>query len=100
MAAMPVQMPALALMVGNAVAGVEFQAAGDEHGASRKSGGDLSEAGLYNGPMLTIADHRRDSAGLTPSIPSYRAGRAASIGINLNVNNACNWPVPIARSRA
>ena len=38
-------------------------------GRSRKSGGDLSEAGLYNGPMLTIADHRRDSAGLTYVYP-------------------------------
>lgn len=42
--------------------------------------------------MLTIADHRRDSAGLTYVYPvvSRRAG-GVSIGINLNVNNACNW---------
>jgi len=44
------------------------------------------------GTMLTIADHRRDSAGMTYVYPvvSRRAG-GVSIGINLNVNNACNW---------
>jgi len=42
--------------------------------------------------MLTPEDHRRDSAGLTYVYPvvSRRAG-GVSIGINLNVNNACNW---------
>ncbi|HNE43839.1 MAG TPA: radical SAM protein, partial [Rhodocyclaceae bacterium] len=42
--------------------------------------------------MLTIADHRRDIAGLTYVYPvvSRRAG-GVSVGINLNVNNACNW---------
>lgn len=42
--------------------------------------------------MLTTADHRRDSAGLTYIYPvvSRRAG-GVSIGVNLNVNNACNW---------
>lgn len=42
--------------------------------------------------MLTIEDHRRDSAGLRYVYPviSRRAG-GVSIGINLNVNNACNW---------
>lgn len=42
--------------------------------------------------MLNTADHRRDSAGLTYVYPvvSRRAG-GVSIGINLNVNNACNW---------
>lgn len=42
--------------------------------------------------MLTIEDHRRDSVGLTYVYPviSRRAG-GLSIGINLNVNNACNW---------
>jgi hypothetical protein len=42
--------------------------------------------------MLTKDDHRRDSAGLTYVYPvvSRRAG-GVSIGINLNVNNACNW---------
>lgn len=42
--------------------------------------------------MLTTADHRRDSAGMTHVYPvvSRRAG-GVSIGVNLNVNNACNW---------
>lgn len=42
--------------------------------------------------MLTANDHSRDSAGLTYVYPvvSRRAG-GVSIGINLNVNNACNW---------
>ncbi len=42
--------------------------------------------------MLSITDHRRDSAGLRYIYPviSRRAG-GVSIGINLNVNNACNW---------
>ena len=42
--------------------------------------------------MLTIEDHRRDSAGFRYVYPviSRRAG-GVSVGINLNVNNACNW---------
>lgn len=42
--------------------------------------------------MLTIEDHRRDSAGMTYVYPvvSRRAG-GVSVGVNLNVNNACNW---------
>lgn len=42
--------------------------------------------------MLTISDHSRDSAGLRYVYPvvSRRAG-GVSVGINLNVNNACNW---------
>lgn len=42
--------------------------------------------------MLTTDDHRRDSAGLRYVYPvvSRRAG-GVSIGINVNVNNACNW---------
>jgi wyosine [tRNA(Phe)-imidazoG37] synthetase (radical SAM superfamily) len=42
--------------------------------------------------MLTTDDHSRDSAGLRYVYPvvSRRAG-GVSIGINLNVNNACNW---------
>jgi len=42
--------------------------------------------------MLTIEDHRRDSAGMTYVYPvvSRRAG-GVSIGVNLNVNSACNW---------
>lgn len=42
--------------------------------------------------MLSTDDHRRDSAGLVYVYPvvSRRAG-GVSVGINLNVNNACNW---------
>jgi hypothetical protein len=42
--------------------------------------------------MLSIEDHRRDSAGLRYVYPvvSRRAG-GVSVGINLNTNNACNW---------
>jgi wyosine [tRNA(Phe)-imidazoG37] synthetase (radical SAM superfamily) len=42
--------------------------------------------------MLRVADHSRDSAGMTYVYPvvSRRAG-GVSVGINLNVNNACNW---------
>jgi len=41
---------------------------------------------------LTVEDHNRDVSGLTYVYPvvSRRAG-GVSIGINLNVNNACNW---------
>lgn len=41
---------------------------------------------------LTVRDHNRAAAGLTYVYPviSRRAG-GVSIGINLNVNNACNW---------
>jgi wyosine [tRNA(Phe)-imidazoG37] synthetase (radical SAM superfamily) len=41
---------------------------------------------------LTVSDHSRDSAGLIYVYPviSRRAG-GVSVGINLNVNNACNW---------
>ena len=41
---------------------------------------------------LRVDDHRRDAAGLTYVYPviSRRAG-GVSVGINLNVNNACNW---------
>lgn len=45
--AMAVQMAALALVVGNAVTGIEFEAAGDAHGAS----GNLSVAGR----IITLA---------------------------------------------
>jgi wyosine [tRNA(Phe)-imidazoG37] synthetase (radical SAM superfamily) len=43
-------------------------------------------------PRLTIQDHSRDSSGMTYVYPviSRRAG-GVSVGINLNVNNACNW---------
>ncbi len=42
--------------------------------------------------MLTTTNHDRDSAGLTYVYPvlSRRSG-GLSIGINLNINNACNW---------
>ncbi len=42
--------------------------------------------------MLTTDAHSRDSAGLLYVYPvvSRRAG-GVSVGINLNVNNACNW---------
>ena len=45
-----------------------------------------------NHKLLDITDHSRDSAGLRYVYPvvSRRAG-GVSIGINLNVNNACNW---------
>ncbi len=41
---------------------------------------------------LNVADHNRDVSGLTYIYPvvSRRAG-GVSIGINLNINNACNW---------
>jgi wyosine [tRNA(Phe)-imidazoG37] synthetase (radical SAM superfamily) len=49
---------------------------------------------FWNGiaTMLNIHDHNRDSAGMKYVYPvvSRRAG-GVSIGINLNVNNACNW---------
>lgn len=42
--------------------------------------------------MLNVSDHSRDSAGMRYVYPvvSRRAG-GVSVGINLNVNNACNW---------
>jgi wyosine [tRNA(Phe)-imidazoG37] synthetase (radical SAM superfamily) len=41
---------------------------------------------------LSVFDHNRDSAGLRYVYPviSRRSG-GVSVGINLNVNNACNW---------
>lgn len=41
---------------------------------------------------LTVADHNRDVTGMLYVYPvvSRRAG-GVSVGINLNVNNACNW---------
>lgn len=42
--------------------------------------------------MLTVKDHRRDSAGLTYVYPVVsRRAAGVSVGINLNINNACNW---------
>lgn len=42
--------------------------------------------------FLTVADHNRDVSGMKYIYPvvSRRAG-GVSIGINLNINNACNW---------
>lgn len=42
--------------------------------------------------FLTVSDHNRDVSGMKYLYPvvSRRAG-GVSIGINLNVNNACNW---------
>ncbi|MFZ5556358.1 MAG: radical SAM protein [Pseudomonadota bacterium] len=41
---------------------------------------------------LSLADHPRDSVGLTYVYPVVsRRARGVSIGINLNTNNACNW---------
>ena len=42
--------------------------------------------------MLSVTDHSRDSAGMRYVYPvvSRRAG-GVSVGVNLNVNNACNW---------
>lgn len=42
--------------------------------------------------FLTVENHNRDVSGLTYIYPvvSRRAG-GVSIGINLNINNACNW---------
>ena len=53
--------------------------------------GALAVADIRTQP-LTIFDHSRDNAGLIYVYPviSRRAG-GVSVGINLNVNNACNW---------
>ena len=47
---------------------------------------------FMNNGNLDTTDHNRDSAGLTYVYPvvSRRAG-GVSVGINLNINNACNW---------
>lgn len=86
--AVTVQMAALTFMVGDAVTGIELEAARDQHGNS----GTLAGRRLYNAPMLSTDNHRRDSAGLRYVYPviSRRAG-GVSVGINLNPNNACNW---------
>jgi wyosine [tRNA(Phe)-imidazoG37] synthetase (radical SAM superfamily) len=94
--AMAVQVTALALVVGNAVAGVELEAAGDLHGKDGNLG--MAQYIVATIPMppisgrLTVQDHSRDSSGMTYVYPvvSRRAG-GVSVGINLNPNNACNW---------
>jgi hypothetical protein len=85
--AMAVQMTALAFVVRDAVPGIEFEAAGDQHGVCSSERLQIIQCG-----MLTTIDHRRDSAGLLYVYPviSRRAG-GVSVGINLNTNNACNW---------
>jgi wyosine [tRNA(Phe)-imidazoG37] synthetase (radical SAM superfamily) len=52
----------------------------------------LIAKGFFINIMLNVNDHRRDSAGLIYVYPvvSRRAG-GVSVGINLNINNACNW---------
>ncbi|MFA6179801.1 MAG: radical SAM protein, partial [Candidatus Methylopumilus sp.] len=42
--------------------------------------------------FLTVSDHNRDVSGMRYIYPvvSRRAG-GVSVGINLNINNACNW---------
>ncbi len=100
--AVPVQMAALALVVGNAMTGVEFETACDLHGMGDNPGEVFPDA-VYPShfpplapqppmPRLTVKDHSRDSAGMTYVYPvvSRRAG-GVSLGINLNPNNACNW---------
>ena len=45
-----------------------------------------------NDTLLTVADHRRDQAGLRYVYPVLsRRARGVSIGVNLNLNRACNW---------
>jgi wyosine [tRNA(Phe)-imidazoG37] synthetase (radical SAM superfamily) len=103
--AVTMQVPALALMIGNAMACVELETLGDQHdifckGSCRK--GRLRriitipplEAAIpdMHQNQLATTDHSRDSADMTYVYPvvSRRAG-GVSIGINLNPNNACNW---------
>lgn len=41
---------------------------------------------------LTIHDHSRDSVGMTYVYPVIsRRARGVSVGVNLNINSACNW---------
>ncbi len=45
-----------------------------------------------SGYRLTISEHDRDAAGLRYIYPVVsRRARGVSIGINLNLNDACNW---------
>jgi pyruvate-formate lyase-activating enzyme len=45
-----------------------------------------------NDTRFTVFDHRRDQAGLNYVYPVLsRRARGVSIGINLNLNRACNW---------
>lgn len=101
---MTMKMPALAIVVGDAMAGIELQSAGNQHEIVRSEKvadySILAQGGVqwFNRPMtqrpipLSTRDHSRDSAGLTYVYPviSRRSG-GISLGINLNPNNACNW---------
>lgn len=47
---------------------------------------------MTNDQYLTVADHNREVSGLTYIYPVVsRRAKGVSIGINLNINNACNW---------
>jgi len=89
-----VQMTALALVIRNAMTGIEFQTAGNLHGFDGNLGsGIIAQPPMPPPPkLLTVQDHSRASSGMTYVYPvvSRRAG-GVSIGINLNPNNACNW---------
>lgn len=52
----------------------------------------MSKTRMTKEKYLVVSDHNRDVSGLKYVYPvvSRRAG-GVSIGINLNVNNACNW---------
>jgi hypothetical protein len=97
---MAVEVAALAGMVGNAVARVEFQAARDTHGnTGREKRSRIIRASFQAGPAHELPspdahgdDHNRSFIDMTYVYPvvSRRAG-GVSVGINLNPNNACNW---------
>lgn len=45
-----------------------------------------------SGRRLTVINHDREAAGLTYVYPVVsRRAQGVSVGVNLNVNNACNW---------
>lgn len=104
--AVAVQVTALAVVIGDTVAGIELQPAGNQHIEMRsKNERELYHSSLpeaaFSGSIrvmtdkktpLTTTDHSRNSAGLTYVYPvvSRRAG-GVSVGININTNNACNW---------
>jgi wyosine [tRNA(Phe)-imidazoG37] synthetase (radical SAM superfamily) len=45
-----------------------------------------------SGGMLGVGNHDRDSAGMRYVYPVVsRRSQGVSVGVNLNVNNACNW---------
>lgn len=108
--AVPVQMPALALVIGNPVACIELKAACDAHVGQRlwqSSGRRIIRGDAFLAPSrqrrlfsieamtripLATDDHSRDSAGMRYVYPVVsRRAAGVSVGINLNPNNACNW---------